>query len=217
MSSSEPRPGRDNAWLQTFTGRRFWPLDPKAEEIDIRDIAHALSNQCRFAGHTTDFYSVAQHSVRVSFVVPPELALCGLLHDASEAYLLDIPRPLKRLPMFEPYREYEERLMHMIAEKFGFTWPMPEEIRAADDNLLMDEAKSLIRGPKDDWALKFDPKGDTCADLGATMLPRRAESLFLARFCSLTAGAYPDETFSERMIQLMEPPVVPPNDDHRKA
>lgn len=71
-------------WMQTYTGRRFWPLDPVAGDIEIMDIAHALSNQCRYAGHTRFHYSVAQHSVQVSENVAPEHALWGLLHDAPD-------------------------------------------------------------------------------------------------------------------------------------
>src|ERR1017187_10636100 len=77
--------------ITTFSGIHFWPLLPNPADIRIEDIAHALSNQCRFAGHAREFYSVAEHSVRVSQLCPPEDALWGLLHDASEAYLTDVP------------------------------------------------------------------------------------------------------------------------------
>ena len=83
-------------WIQTMSGVIFYPLDPRPEEIRIEDIAHALSHQCRFAGHCREFYSVAEHSVRVSRELPQEFMLWGLLHDASEAYLVDLPRPIKR-------------------------------------------------------------------------------------------------------------------------
>ena len=77
-------------WMQTYTGERFWPLDPRIEDIHIRDISMALGKLCRYGGHTIFFYSVAEHSVLVSEYVPEEYALWGLLHDASEAYLSDI-------------------------------------------------------------------------------------------------------------------------------
>ena len=82
---------RNGSWLQTYTGIQFWPLDPRPEEIDIQDIAHALSLLCRFNGHCQRFYSVAEHSVHVSTILAPEFGLWGLLHDAAEAYLSDIP------------------------------------------------------------------------------------------------------------------------------
>lgn len=88
-------------WIRTFTGKRFYPLKPTIEDIDILDIAHALSNQCRFSGHSKWHYSVGQHSVYVSQVVrslggSPTDIMWGLLHDASEAYLVDLPTPVKR-------------------------------------------------------------------------------------------------------------------------
>jgi 5'-deoxynucleotidase YfbR-like HD superfamily hydrolase len=111
---------RLGGWLQTFTGGEIWPIDPRPEEINIVDIAQALSQQCRYAGHTTRFYSVAEHSVYISREVPAELALWGLLHDASEAYLVDIPRPLK--PYMPVYKHWERELMQVIAAKFGLSW-----------------------------------------------------------------------------------------------
>ena len=83
---------RKGDWMQTHSGIQFWPLDPRPEDILIEDIAHALSNQCRFAGHCCFHYSVAQHSVLVSENVPAQDAMWGLLHDAGEAYLVDLPR-----------------------------------------------------------------------------------------------------------------------------
>ena len=94
---------RKGDWIQTFTGRAFYVLDPRPEDVDIEDIAHALSMQCRFAGHCREFYSVAQHSVTASWLVPPEDALWGLLHDAAEAYVVDLPRPIKRAWQLESY------------------------------------------------------------------------------------------------------------------
>src|SRR5690242_11754504 len=95
LSSRQPRRGD---WMQTYTGRRFWPLDPRVDDIDIGDIAHHLSLVCRFAGACREFYSVAQHCVGVSYVCDPKDALWGLLHDAAEAYVGDMVRPLKRSP-----------------------------------------------------------------------------------------------------------------------
>ena len=101
--------------ITTFSGIQFWPLLPNGADIRIEDIAHALSNQCRFAGHTRVFYSMAEHSVRVSQLCRLEDALWSLLHDASEAFLSDIPAPLKELPEFEAYRTAERALQRTIA------------------------------------------------------------------------------------------------------
>jgi len=93
---------QDMSWIQTYTGKCFHPREPGPDDFDIRDVAHALSLLCRFNGHCRTFYSVAEHSVRVSRICPPAAALWGLLHDLGEAYVGDLPRPLKPLmPRFE--------------------------------------------------------------------------------------------------------------------
>ena len=153
----------------------FYPLDPRAEELDIDDIAHALSNMCRFTGHVSEFYSVAQHSMEVANILPEELKLTGLLHDASEAYLVDISRPVKRDSRFSFYREAEAVLEKCIAEKFGLTWPWAEEVKRADNVLLLTEKRDLMgREPK--------PWQDTAKPLDKTIIPlppKEAERLFL--------------------------------------
>lgn len=134
---------RKGDWITTFTGKLFYPLDPRPEEIDINDIIHALSNQCRFAGHCTKFYSVAQHSVMVSLSCDPVDALWGLLHDASEAYLVDVPSPLKRMPEFAAYREAEKQLMGIICDVFGLSHDEPPSVKFADKRMLATEARDL--------------------------------------------------------------------------
>jgi|SRR5579871_2098758 len=124
-------------WMQTYTGAQFWPLDPRADEIRIDDIASALSKQCRYAGHCIKFYSVAEHCVHVANAAPDNLKLTALLHDASEAYLSDIVRPLKA--HLANYTQIEAGLEKVIAEKFGLQWPMPKEIKALDNGILIDE------------------------------------------------------------------------------
>ena len=96
-------------WIQTYTGRQFWPLDPRVDEIHIEDIAHSLSMRCCYGGHLTDFYSVAEHSVLVSLHVPQEFALWGLLHDAAEA-------PHRHLPPVLLRRREELPVAHRVAE-----------------------------------------------------------------------------------------------------
>lgn len=124
---------------------RFYPYDPKPEDVNIEDIALALSHQCRFTGHTKWHYSVAQHSILVSrLFTDKRVALTALLHDASEAYLADIARPVKEHPAFAFYYEIEHRVMAAIAARFDFDWPLPEPIIHADNVMLHTEAAELF-------------------------------------------------------------------------
>jgi hypothetical protein len=174
----------DEVWLQTYTGVQFRPLDPQVEDIRIDDIAHALSNQCRFSGHCREFYSVADHSVWVSRIVPPEHALWGLLHDAGEAYLVDLPRPIKHgSEMGAIYREAENRLMRAVCQRFGLLSAEPTAIRAADQTMLFTEQRDLMGGPPKAWRDPVEPLPMTLVPLA----PKDAERAFLRRFAELTA------------------------------
>lgn len=128
--------------IRTFTGKYINVFDPNPDLICIEDIAHGLSMQCRFGGHTTHFYSVAQHSIEVSLMCSEPHELAGLLHDASEAYLLDIPRPIKK--QLSGYKEVEGRLMKVIAEKFGFEYPLHKEVKRCDELALKDEWENIV-------------------------------------------------------------------------
>lgn len=146
------------SFIRTFTGKEFYPLEPRINDICIEDIAHALSNLCRFTGHTKHFYSVAQHSVYVSrFISYPgiekqkEYELYGLLHDASEAYICDISRPLKKQDCFFEYKLIEHKLQMMIYERFGLKPPDSDvqmELKMADNDLLELEGAALMNGWK---------------------------------------------------------------------
>lgn len=184
------RPGeqvkqRDGDWLQTYSGVQFFPWDPREEDIVIEDIAHALSNIPRFTGHTTHFYSVAQHSVLVSMYCGPEDALWGLLHDASEAYLVDLPSPIKRDPRMAAYREAEQRLQRCIARKFGLPEEMPASVKRADMLLLSTEATQLMGPRPAPWREMPDPLQVPLHPVTQEM----AEIRFLGWFEKLTAGA----------------------------
>jgi hypothetical protein len=189
-------------FIETRSGVSFWPLDPKVSDIRIEDIAHALSNQCRFSGHTREHYSVAEHCVRVSELLEAwdcsrEIQLWGLLHDASEAYLVDIPAPLKGQPAFAPYLEAERRLMLAICERFDLPLDEPAWVRAADGVLLATEARDLMAFRPEHWSKL------THASLKESIVPwnhEAARSYFLMRFRALTTGdtlpslSYEDET-----------------------
>lgn len=129
--------------IRTYSGHYLNVFEPDPAKIDIHDIAHALAHQCRFAGHTKRHYSVAQHSVWVSrCVLAPENELAALLHDASEAYLCDIPKPIKlRMP---DYNKIEATLMEAIAAKFGFKWPLDPEVVQYDKVALEYEWENIV-------------------------------------------------------------------------
>ncbi len=172
--NSAADPTRVGNWMQTFTGRAFWPADPRPEDVDVEDIAHALSMQCRYGGHAKRFYSVAEHSFLISCSVPREDQLWGLLHDASEAYLVDIPRPVKYLPGFrEAYLQLESGLMAVICERFGLRGTMPETVKLADNRILLDERDQVMESPPFDWALgELEPLGVSlrCWDSGMSKM-----------------------------------------------
>jgi uncharacterized protein len=171
----------NNTWIQTYCGQQFWPMDPSPEEIDIRDVAHSLSMLCRFNGHCREFYSVAEHSVRVSRECQPEHALWGLLHDTAEAYFGDIPRPVKH--QFPSISEMEDRLLKAAAERFGLVWPIPDAIAAVDEMLLATEARDLMDSPPADWLLTADPLRYKITPIN----PKEAEQAFLDRFEELVS------------------------------
>lgn len=138
---------RKGDWIQTYMGVQFFPQDPRIEDVRLLDIAHALSHLCRFTGHVETFYSVAEHSVRVSLAVPEEHAKWALLHDASEAYLADMSRPVKNFSSLgSEYRRLEADLMRVICDRFDLAHDMPLAVREADDVLLMTEKRDLLGG-----------------------------------------------------------------------
>ncbi len=175
------------SFIETFTGQAFYPLAPKVEDIRLGDIAHALSQQCRFAGHTREFYSVAEHCVRVCRYLkeagaPKNVQLWGLLHDASEAYLVDIPSPLKRSKVFKTYRESERKVMARICERYDLPLKQPEAVTYADQVLLATEARDLMPFVRTHWrALKAKPLEDRIVPWS----PLEAETRFLRTITEL--------------------------------
>lgn len=175
-------------WIQTVSGRKFFPLDPRPEDICIEDIARALSNTCRFTGHCR-FYSVAQHSVLVSMRVPEEAAAWGLLHDSAEAYLNDVARPIKGNVFFSapegfiPYKVVETRVLKAIAEAFHLDWPIPGSIKEVDDRMLLTEQRDLLGPQIEPWNVPATPYEDLV--LLDPWSPATAERFFLQRFHAL--------------------------------
>lgn len=168
-------------WMQTYTGRVFWPLEPRPEDVDIIDIAHALSNLCRYGGHSQVFYSVAHHSVLVSQIVPREDALWGLMHDAAEAYVIDLIRPIKHSAGAAWYREVEARVMAAVCERFGLPKEQPPSVDEADLVMLATERRDLMAPPPRPWRRDGTP----LAERIHPWTPQRAEMEFLSRAAEL--------------------------------
>jgi len=132
-----PQFNNDFGWIQTYSGRRFTLLDPDPDTIVIEDIAHALANQCRYAGHCLRFYSVAEHCRILWELAPDHAKFACLMHDATEAYLIDVPRSIKE--QLKEYKTIEAKLAKVIAEKFDIPYPWPEEVHELDGRILLDE------------------------------------------------------------------------------
>lgn len=182
----------DGNWINTFTGIAFHPLEPKAEDVCLADIAHALSHECRYTGHTLSFYTVAEHSVLVSKGVA---ALGGsfndqrwaLLHDATEAYLSDIASPVKKHPSFSFYREVEKRLMDAIAEHFKLEGPEPDVVRFVDAQMIAFESVDprIIKTRNPNWpTMEKDHRLTPVINIQC-LLPASAQDAFMAHYQEL--------------------------------
>ena len=168
-------------WMQTYSGQPFDPVAATPDDVYIVDIAHSLGMQCRFNGHCLRFYSVAEHCVHLSYTVDPEHATWALLHDATEAYVGDMVRPLKdKLPA---YRAAEDRLMNTIAEKFNLPGPMPAQVKEHDTRIVADEKAQLMAPSRLPWPLLegYAPLGVKLEGWG----PDEAASRYLSRFLQL--------------------------------
>lgn len=179
-------------WIQTRSGIPFYPQDPRPEDICVEDIAHALGNLCRFSGHVKRYYSVAEHSVLVSRLVPPRFALAALLHDASEAYLVDIPKPIK--PLLPVYERMEANVMKQVHKHFGIHTDLVSErverdthIHYADMAMLLTEKNQLMGEGRIPWDPSF-AAGIEPAQIGELecLAPREAKHAFLERFKELS-------------------------------
>lgn len=168
-------------WIQSYSGKVLDILDPQPEQIDIYDIAHALSLLCRFGGHCTKFYSVAEHSVRCSWKAPKGFELEALLHDASEAYFIDIPRPIKIL--LPEYKAMETRLEKVIAKKYNLPFPMSPEVKDVDNRMLSTEQNQIMKESERPWTFVFEDYPDEKID---GWPPETAYNMFIGEFRQLT-------------------------------
>lgn len=159
---SEIRDEERGAYIGTYSGTKFYPLNPRPNDIHLLDIAHSLGKQCRYTGHTSEFYSVAEHSVllaRYALGTHNDLSLarCALMHDASEAYVSDVPRPLK--PLFPNFKPVEEGIQKAVFDKYVLEWPMPDLMHEIDRRILFDEAPVLMTLPISEWTFQLEPLG----------------------------------------------------------
>lgn len=169
-------------WIQTATGRQFWPMDPRPNEVFLDDIAHALSLLCRFGGHCLRFYSVAEHSVLLSRAAPRPYKKWALLHDASEAYVVDVPSPIK--PALVGYKPLEQRVMQAIALRFNLHLGLPDIVKKLDRAILMDEQRQNMAASAVAWSNSVEPLGVVLQFWD----PERARAEFLREFETLSVS-----------------------------
>jgi len=167
--------------IETYTGGEFRPFDPRPADVRLLDIAAGLAHTCRFGGHCQQFYSVAQHSLYVSREFEtPRLRLLALLHDAGEAYLGDVPRPIKR--ELDRIESVETAILETVWTGLGIDPPTDREwerVMAADDRLLAYEADHLLADGS--WAaappdLGYEPR-DRPVEAVRDQFRERAEEL----------------------------------------
>ncbi|MGI9210923.1 MAG: metal-dependent phosphohydrolase [Methylococcaceae bacterium] len=170
------------SYISTYLGNRFFPLEPRIDQIHIEDIAHGLAYTCRFNGQTTQFYSVAQHSLMVCELVAEEYKFAALLHDAAEAYLGDMVKPLKRL--LPQFAEIEHSVSAIITEAFKIPASDHAAIKQADLIALATEKRDLMPNSTEAWLdlLGFDPLPDRIIPLP----PLEAKQAFLSAFHELS-------------------------------
>lgn len=167
-------------FVTTYSGAKFFLADCNVEDIPMFDIAHALSMNCRFNGHLKRFYSVAEHSVNVALLVGGEHALTALLHDVSEAFLPDMPRPFKRY--VTGFEKFETRVYSAFAELYNLKDPMPEDVLYIDRNIVRTEAEVLYPSPPD-WVEYYDT---VCpASMIQGLPPVDARTMFMETFVEL--------------------------------
>ncbi|WP_342358109.1 hypothetical protein [Arsenophonus nasoniae] len=171
------------AYIATYTNRRFNYIDVAEENIALGDIAQGLSNECRFAGQIPHFYSVAQHAVYVSYLVPREYALEALLHDATEAYCKDLPTPFKAL--LPEYKKIENHIDEVIRKKFNLPAEMSEVVNYADRVMLATERQFFALDRDNKWPI-LEGIPETNLITISFVSPTKAKYLFIERYKELT-------------------------------
>lgn len=192
----------ERGWMQTYSGRKFFPLEPSADDIELIDVAHGLAYTCRYGGHTKRYYSVAEHCVLVSEIIERDakasgmpantvqaLALEALLHDSAEAFVGDMVRPLKHQPEMVEFRNAEAKIEDCVRAAFNII-STPESrkiIKIVDDRILVDEIRALMPNPtmylETDTLRGVEPLGVPVHGWP----PEYAQAKFLERYRELAA------------------------------
>jgi len=179
-------------YITTYTGKKFPLLDPSPDDVCIEDIAHHLARICRYTGAIGDgvsssYYSVAEHSVFVALCAPVQYRMAALLHDAAEAYIGDLSRPLKYLAGMQAYRDMDAKIEAVIAKKFNLEYPWPAIVKELDSRIILDEKATFLKDQ--DWAAEDCERWDVLdTPLGVQLrgwLPREAEAAFMETYWTL--------------------------------
>ncbi|TDW20493.1 hypothetical protein EV128_125123 [Rhizobium azibense] len=183
-------------YMHSANGRKIWPFDPRPEEIDIEVVAHHLACNGRWNGATQHkqfrsriFFSVAEHSVycaryMVEVLHCPQYELEALLHDAPEYLLSDMIRPIKHDPRVHPvYKPLEDRAEEVIAKRFNLSFPMPKEVKMADEAVCAAESMQIVpKDPNDEWQSKLHDDSKVAPYEIEMMEPFRAKEFFLQAY-----------------------------------
>lgn len=196
MSQQPQQKPRVGDWMATFSGRRFWPYDPRPEDVCIEDIAHHLSLINRFLGATRTAYNVAEHSYWVSYFCDPRDAIEGLFHDGHEAYSGDWISPLKHNELFDPLRLVQAQIQVAICQAFGIRPSEPASVKRADHLLFQLEAKQLMQPER-------FVRGAARDDLWHTYQPEKLRDTPLANFAIPVWDApFAEKKFLQRFHEL---------------
>jgi len=176
------------AWMQTASGRKFYLFDPRPEEIHLEDLQHHLGHLCRFTGATRHFYSVAQHATEMALRLeneghPLPILQWALLHDAAEAYLNDLARPVKQAVGLGTYRGAERRILEAVAQRFGLPAELPAEVRLADARMLFTERRDLLapmQEPDEGWGMDLGEDIQPYEEPVKPWGPLLAQTMFLS-------------------------------------
>jgi len=191
-------PQRKGGSIQTQSGVIFYPLDPLLEDIVLEDVAHALSNKCRFTGHTRSFYSSGEHAVRVALDIANVGGdyldqLGGLHHDDTDSYLPDVPTPLKVLPEFAWFRDLEHYMQDLCFLKFNCIDINHSLIKRSDIRMLLTEKRDLMPEKNSNWNHSYTEEAVPHPYKIKPLKPKEAEAFYLELHHALTCAINGDD------------------------
>lgn len=188
-----------DAWIETYTGVRFSLSSPSPDDVSIEDIAHSLAYQCRYNGHIREFYSVAEHSCHIHDLLIREghrdqVAFAGLMHDSTEAYVGDLPAPLKSI--LPSYKVVEYSVWDAITVAFGLQLSLPQRVKELDRLMVLAERNHLKFGSDHDWGIVGEAPDIDIQCWG----PQEAKNQFAIRFAKYRAVNIRNES-GENMVK----------------